>query len=132
MDRLVAAHLDAEIRSDPAGAVAVYVEDVEHDPVGWPGGPIHGVDGVQKLYEQLTSDISTESMTPTRQYYGDDFCVVEHDWTGTVPGSLLGIPGRGRRITFRILHVFEFRGGLISRENVWMDTGAIVAQLTAP
>ena len=27
---------------------------------------------------------------------------------------------------------FEFRDGLISREDVWLDGNAIVAQLTAP
>jgi predicted ester cyclase len=50
--------------------------------------------------------------------------------TGTVVGSLLGLPGHGRRISFRILHVFEFRDGLISRENVWLDTAAVVSQLS--
>jgi hypothetical protein len=30
-----------------------------------------------------------------------------------------------------ILHVFEFRDGLISRENVWIDAGAAIAQLTS-
>ena len=49
--------------------------------------------------------------------------------TGTVIGEMLGLPGNNRRITFRILHVFEFRDGLISRENVWLDTAAIVGQL---
>ena len=29
-----------------------------------------------------------------------------------------------------MLHIFEFRDGLISRENVWKDSTAIVAQLT--
>jgi hypothetical protein len=28
-----------------------------------------------------------------------------------------------------MLHVFEFREGLISRENVWMDTASVAAQL---
>jgi len=28
--------------------------------------------------------------------------------------------------------VWEFRDGLISRENVWLDGGAVIAQLTAP
>ena len=37
----------------------------------------------------------------------------------------------GRRVTFRIFHVFEFNDGVITREQVWLDTGAIVAQLTA-
>jgi hypothetical protein len=31
-----------------------------------------------------------------------------------------------------MLHVFEFRDGLISRESTWLDGNAIVAQLTAP
>jgi hypothetical protein len=26
-----------------------------------------------------TTNIHTERMTPTKTYYGDDFCVVEHD-----------------------------------------------------
>jgi hypothetical protein len=30
----------------------------------------------------------------------------------------------------RVLHVFEFCDGLISRENVWIDAAAAVAQLT--
>ena len=50
--------------------------------------------------------------------------------TGTVIGSLPGLPGNGRRINFRILHVFEFRIGLISRENVRLDSAAIVNQLS--
>jgi hypothetical protein len=45
-------------------------------------------------------------MVPTRRYYGDDFCVIEHEWQGTVPGSFLGVPGNGRHITFRMLHTY--------------------------
>jgi predicted ester cyclase len=70
-------------------------------------------------------------MKPTHSYYGEDFCVVEHMWTGTVPGNFLGVPGHGRRISHRLLHVWEFRDGRISRENVWIDSGSAIAQLTA-
>jgi predicted ester cyclase len=65
-------------------------------------------------------------MVPTRRYYGEDFCVIEHIWSGTVPGTFLGIPGNGKRISFRLLHIWEFRNGLISRENVWTDGGSAV------
>lgn len=51
--------------------------------------------------------------------------------TGTVIGEMLGIPGNGRTISFRILHIFEFDDALVSREQVWFDTAAIVEQLTA-
>jgi predicted ester cyclase len=35
--------------------------------------------------------------------------ILEQLMTGTVIGSLPGLPGNGRRISFRIVHVFEFR-----------------------
>ena len=132
MDRLIEIHLEAEEAGDTARAVSVYTEDVEHDVVGAPRGPLQGKEAAQGFYDQLTSDIQTEQMVPTHRYYGDDFCVIEHEWTGTVPGAFLGVPGNGRRISFRLLHVWEFKDGLISRENVWLDGGSVVHQLTAP
>jgi steroid delta-isomerase-like uncharacterized protein len=130
MDRLIDQHLKAEAVGDATGAVAVYTDDVVHDVVGWPSGPMHGRDGAKTFYDQLIQDVSTETMEPVRRYYGPDFAVIEHIWRGTVPGSFLGVPGNGKRIAFRLLHVWEFRDGCISRENVWLDGGAVVAQLT--
>jgi steroid delta-isomerase-like uncharacterized protein len=130
MDRLIDEHIRAEVAGDTAGCVAMYTEDVEHDVVGMPHGPLRGPEAAQGFYEFLTANVKTERMVPTRSYYGEDFCVIEHNWTGTVPGEFLGIPGHGRRITFRLLHVWEFRDGKISRENVWLDGAAVTAQLT--
>lgn len=130
MDRLIEAHLAAERAGDTAGCVAMYTDDVEHDVVGFTTGPAHGKAAAQRFYDYLVQNIRTETMIPVHSYYGDDFCVIEHEWTGTVPGEFLGVPGNNRRITFRMNHVWEFRDGLISRENVWLDGGSIVAQLT--
>ena len=52
--------------------------------------------------------------------------------TAKVIGEVLGIRGNNRTVSFRILHVFEFRDGLVSREQVWIDSAAIVHQLTGP
>jgi steroid delta-isomerase-like uncharacterized protein len=131
MDRLIEIHLEAERVADTAKAVSVYTEDVEHDVVGAPHGPLRGKEAAQGFYDQLVRDIQTETMVPVHSYYGDDFCVIEHEWTGTVPGAFLGVPGNGRPISFRLLHIWEFEDGLISRENVWLDGGSIIAQLTA-
>jgi steroid delta-isomerase-like uncharacterized protein len=131
MDRLIEAHIEAESAGDTERAVSMYTEDVEHDVVGAPHGPLRGKEAAQGFYDRLTSDIQTEEMVPTRRYYGEDFCVIEHTWSGTVPGAFLGVPGKGKRISFRLLHVWEFRDGLISRENVWLDGGSVVAQLTS-
>lgn len=132
MDRLIEEHIAAESAGDTAGAVAMYTDDVVHDVVGASHGPLHGVAAAQGFYDHLTANVTTGTMVPTRSYYGDDFCVIEHDFTGAVPGEFVGIPGRGRAVAFRMLHVWEFRDGRISREQVWLDGGAIAAQLTAP
>jgi predicted ester cyclase len=58
--------------------------------------------------------------------------LLEQTMTGTAIGEFLGLPGNDRRVSFRIFHVFEFTDGLISREQVWIDGAAIVAQVSAP
>ena len=132
MDRLIEEHLAAETAGDPAGCVAMYTDDVVHDVVGMPSGPLTGVEAARGFYEFLTDNIKTERMDVNRAWYGDDFCVIEHQWHGPVTGEFLGVPGHGREISFRMLHVWEFKDDRISRENVWLDGGAITAQLTAP
>jgi steroid delta-isomerase-like uncharacterized protein len=132
MDELIERHLAAEAAGDVEGAIAVYTDDVVHDVVGSPTGPVTGKEGARGFYEYLTANVAVEAMETQRAYYTDDACIIEHVCTGTVPGEFLGIPGNGRRITFRLIHVFDFRDGLISRENVWLDGNAVVAQLTAP
>ena len=132
MDRLIEEHIAAEKAGDAAASVAMYNEDIEHDVVGFPTGPLHGKPAARGFYEFLVKNVETETMVPVHSYYGEDACIVEHVWTGTVPGEFLGVAGNGRRITFRMLHVWEFRDGLMTRENVWLDGASIVAQLTAP
>jgi len=131
MDRLIEEHLAAENAGDTLASVAMYTDDIEHDVVGSPTGPVHGKDAAQDFYRYLTTNVAVEKMDATRSYYGDDFCVIEHLCTATVPGEFVGVAGNGKRVTFRMLHVWEFKDGLMSRENVWMDGGTIAAQLTA-
>lgn len=131
-DRLIDEHIEAESKGDLDGAVAMYTEDVEHDVVGFPTGPVHGKAAAQGFYGYLTQNVDVEEMAVKRSFYGDDFCVLEHVCTCTVPGEFFGMAGHGNRIAFRMLHVWEFRDGLMSRENVWVDGAAVAAQLTAP
>jgi len=131
MTALVERHLKAEGAGDVDGAVAVYTDDIEHDVVGWPGSPAHGKAAARSFYEELTASFGTEGEQPTHRYFTEDAYVLDQIMTGTVTGTFLGLPGNGRRISFRILHVFVFRDGLISRENVWLDGASIVQQLSA-
>lgn len=131
MDRLIEEHLAAEQAGDPTGSVAMYSDDVIHDLVGSPLGRLQGPEAAKRFYEFLNANIETEQMDVNHARYGDDFCVIEHQWHGTVPGNFMGVAGRGRKISFRMLHLWEFEDGRISRENVWLDTGAIIRQLSA-
>jgi len=129
MAALVDAHLAAEQQSDLDQTIAGYTEDVEHDVVGAPGGPLRGPAAARQRYVQLLEQVRTDRLTELRRFYGEDVCVVEHECSATVFGEFAGLAGRGRSAQFRMLHVFEFRDGLISRENVWMDTASVTAQL---
>jgi steroid delta-isomerase-like uncharacterized protein len=130
MQELVNSHMRAENHGDIDGAVAVYTDDVEHDVVGFPNGVSRGKDAARDFYADLTANFRPESWDVVRRYFSDDAMVIEQLMAGTVVGSLLGLPGNGRRIRFRMLHLFEFRDGLISRENVWLDAAAVVDQLS--
>jgi steroid delta-isomerase-like uncharacterized protein len=130
MRGLIEQHLKAEGAGDVEGAVAVYTHDVEHDVVGWPTGVSHGREGARAFYEHLTANFRTESEEVAHSFVSDDAVVLDQTMTGTVVGEMLGLPGHGRTISFRILHVFQFRDGLISRENVWLDGAAIQSQLS--
>ena len=131
MMSLVEQHLKAEGAGDVEGAVAVYTDDIVHDAVGFPGSPRTGKDAARDFYRFLTANFRTEGEEPLNTFVDGNTMVLEQRMTGTVIGEMLGIPGNGRRVTFGILHVFGFRDGLISREQVWIDSGAIVAQLTS-
>lgn len=132
MTRLIDQHIAAETAGDTAGAVAMYTDDVIHDVVGAPSGPLQGPDAARGFYDYLTANVTPERMDTNHAWYGEDFCVIEHQCTASVPGEFLGIPGNNKHISFRLLHVWEFQDGRISRENIWMDGNAIVAQLTSP
>jgi steroid delta-isomerase-like uncharacterized protein len=129
MQTLVDRHIQAEGAGDVDGAVAVFTEDILHDVVGFPHSPTRGLDGARGFYDYLTANFRGETEEVLHRYVAGDALILEQIMTGTVIGEMLGLPGNGRRISFRMLHVFEFRDGAISRENVWLDTAAIVSQL---
>lgn len=129
---LIHKHLDAEGVGDVETACSVYAENIEHDAVGTPGAPRFGVEAVRAFYEDLTANIRTTGEKTRHQYETDSGAmVIEAEMSADVIGEFMGIPGNDRNISFRILHVFEFDDSLITREQVWLDAGSIVAQLSA-
>ncbi len=132
-DRMIDRHFRFEAEDDVDGVLSTMVEDVEHDVVGYPTGPVRGRSVARGFYDTMFAALSGEKVTTLRRYYGPDFVVDESLWEGTAPGAPFGIPGNGRRLSFRLLHVFEMApDGRIKRENVWLDFASILQQLNAP
>jgi uncharacterized protein len=111
LDRLVDDHFAAEVAQDLDALLATFADDVEHDVVGI-GTLNHGKDQVAAFYRTLFAGTRFESIENVRRYYGSDFVVDE---------SLVHAREESRPVTFRLLHVFEIRDGLIHRENAWLD-----------
>ena len=130
MDRKLDEHFAFETSDDIEGVIDTLVDDIDHDVVGWPTGPVRGKDAVRPFYESLFADLADGRVRSTRRLYGEDFMVDDSVWTGTAVGRPFGIEGKGRPLEFRLLHVLEFTDeGAIRRENVWVDLAAIQRQL---
>ena len=130
IDRLLDAHFNAEAEVNIPAIVATFTEDVEHDLVGPnTGEPLHGKAAAGAFYTGLLKNLAIDRFTSVRRLYGNDFVVDEAIVDGHAQGVVGGREGRGRPVRFRLLHVFEFRDGLIARENAWLDLAAIQRQL---
>ena len=130
MDAKLDEHFGFEAADDVEGVLATLTDDVEHDIVGWPAGPVRGHDRVRPFYEALFADLADGRVESRRRLYGENFMVDDSVWRGTAPGRPFGIEGKGRPLEFRLLHVLEFSEvGDISRENVWIDLASIQQQL---
>lgn len=128
VDALVDDHFRAEIDGDLDRLLATFADEVEHDVVGNPAVS-SGKAEVAAFYRGLLADLALDDITTVRRYHGDGFVVDESLVTARAIGTPFGIPGRGRTIRFRLLHVFEVSGAEITRENAWLDVAGVLAQL---
>lgn len=133
VDRLIDDHFRHEATDDVEGVLASFAPGAEHHVVPSPYGIVQGdAARVRQFYSDMFRDLRGESVTPVRRLYGDGFVVDEAIWNGQIEdGRLFGCPGRHGKVSFRLLHVFEFAGAKIRRENVWCDLSAIQQQLGA-
>jgi uncharacterized protein len=124
-DALVDAHFQSEIAGDIGAIVDGFVPGAEHDVAGWPTGPVHGGEAIAAFYRGLLAGLRLERFETIRRRYGDNHVVDD----SILHATAIGGPADGRRVSVRILHVFDFSDGLISRENAWLDTAALQEQL---
>jgi|SRR5581483_3755158 len=129
MDAVLDAHYAFEAADDVEGVLGTLTDDVVHDVVGFPSGPNRGKAAVRAFYDHLFANVSGERIEPATRLHGRNFLVDEVIWHGRATGHPFGFDGQNRPFSHRLLHVLEFRDGLIARENVWLDFAAIAQQL---
>jgi len=132
MDRMVDEHFQYEANDDVDGVMATLADDVEHEIVPSPFGLQTDKAGIRAYYELLFRCSRGQTATPLRRYYGDDFVVdVTRSETYLDDGAPFLLDGMSGPIDVRLLHIFEFEDGKISREEAWLDLAAIQRQLGA-
>jgi len=130
MDQLINEHFGFEAADDVDGVLDSLADEVRHEVVPSPMGAQTDKAGIREFYRMLFADLKGEGVTPLRRLYGEDFVVDEALWNGHVAdGRPFLMEGRSGKVSFRLLHVFELKGGKIASEQVWCDLAALQRQL---
>jgi steroid delta-isomerase-like uncharacterized protein len=122
-------HFAAENAHDIAATLATYTQDVVWDDVAHPACPVYGMEAAAMMYDGIMTAIPDMHLTVITRFSTNDHVVDESRVTGHVTGNFLGLEGQGAPISFRMLHVFDLREGLISREQAWFDTAGVLRQI---
>ena len=128
---IIEQHFAAENEHDVAATLATYTDDLVWDDVGNPDCPVYGKSGAGEIYEGIIDAIPDLHLESVSRFASDDHVVDESVATGHIGGTFIGIEGGGAPVRFRILHVFDIRDGLISREQAWFDTAGVIRQVEA-
>ena len=126
---IVEQHFAAENAHDIPGTLATYADDLIWDDVSNAECPVRGKAAAARNYAEILATIPDLTMVSTLRFASADHVVDEAILSGHVRGSFLGIEADGAPVSFRILHVFDIRAGLISREQAWFDTAGAIRQI---
>jgi hypothetical protein len=129
MDTLIDGHFRAEEAGDIDAIVEGFIPGAQHDVAGRPGGPLYGGEEIAAYYRGLLADLRITRFETVRRRYGTFHAVDESILHASAEGSVFGMDGGGREVSVRLLHVFDFSGGLISRESAWLDVASLQRQL---
>jgi steroid delta-isomerase-like uncharacterized protein len=126
---IVEQHFAAENAHDIPATLATYADDLVWDDVSNPDCPVQGKEAAAQNYAEILATIPDLEMVSTFRFASADHVIDEAVLSGHVRGTYLGIEADGAPVSFRILHVFDIRDGLIAREQAWFDTAGVARQL---
>ena len=121
----------AENAHDIEATLETYTDAIVWDDVTHPGSPFRGKRAVAEAYGGILRAIPDVHLRSVSRFQCADHVVDESIVTGHVVGDFAGVAGGGAPVSFRLLHIFDLRDGLIDRENAWFDSGAVRRQVEA-
>ena len=124
-------HFAAENAHDVEATLATYTDDIVWDDVTHPRSPFRGKQAVAEAYGGILQAIPDLNLRSVTRFACGEHVIDESILTGHVAGEFAGVAGGGAPVSFRILHVFDLRDGLIARENAWFDASAVRRQIDA-
>ncbi len=130
LDAVVDRYLSALNATDIEAIVSILTTDVEHEQIGAVKDAAHGIAAVRARFAQQFVGARFERDVPLRRLYGNGFVVDERIWEGQVTGHIGHIDAASRRVSQRVLHVFELRGERVARVTVYQDLAAVMRQLS--
>src|SRR2546423_6929544 len=117
-------HCAAENAHDIEATLATYTDAIVWDDITHPGSPFRGKQAVAEAYGGILQAIPDIQLRSVSRFQCADHVVDESIATGHVMGEFAGVAGGGAPGSFRVLPIFYLRGGLIERENAWVDSAA--------
>lgn len=129
LDALVDSHLHALRDGDLEAVMSTTTDDVVYELIGGALRTVRGREGVRAHHLQEFANTIHERDIPLRRLYGDGFVVDELIWEGRITGRVGPLAGNGRRVTHRILRIFEVRDGRVAHQSVYSDFASVSRQL---
>jgi steroid delta-isomerase-like uncharacterized protein len=126
---IIERHFAAENAHDVRATLETYTDDVIWDDVAHPACPVHGKEATASMYEGIMAAIPDLRLESVLRFGDEQHVVDESRASGHVDGAFLGVQGGGAPVSFRMLHVFDLRDGLIAREQAWFDTADVLRQI---
>ena len=97
------------------------------------GEVLRGPDGVRQ-YNKMWADGFPDGRVTVERILESGACVVAEftgrgTHTGTLTSAAGSIPATGLSVTLHLCDVFDLKDGKIRRQHVYLDSGALMAQL---
>jgi uncharacterized protein len=129
LDLLVDTYLHGLRDGDVETLLSTCADDIELDLVGSTPTSIRGKDAVRAHHLSEFANTMHERDVPLRRLYGFGFVLDELIWEGRITGRVGPLIGNGRRVSQRVLRIFEVSEGCVTRQSVYTDFAAITRQL---